>query len=316
MIAYTAFLLFLIGVFCCVKATVKFDRILSYLTITAVLMTFALFLDGMYVGAEDTLSFVWNSSPSGDIKIDIISNAYNYELVYPFFIATLIMMLGNTVFRLEKNSGSFNAIVLFNLVAVILMLTSTNFVQLLAALFITDILALFIIKNTQISRRYIMMNILADMLVFAMIAIINSRIKSLDIRQILRYNQIGFYPDFVAVCGLTAVFIRFGFFLFHIGICALKEIRLHGLVSILLLFSPLSALILLLKFHVVWQNSQYFLPYLNTMCIVTSVWGLWRCLTVNAYKAKIIYGQMMFWPLLIELLRFNGFIWDSRFTAL
>lgn len=316
MIAYTALLLFLIGVFCCAKATGKVDRVISLLSFAAACCIFALFFKGMMVGNEDVFSFVWNTSPSGDIKIDIISNPYNYGLIYPFFIITLLSLSINLFLPAERLRSLYTAVLLFNLVMVILMLTSNNFVQLLAALFITDILALFMIRDAIVGRKYVLMNIFADMLLFMVMAIINSRIKSLDIRQILRYNQIEFYPDFVTICGLTTVFIRFGFFAFHSGICALKETPLHRLLNILFLFSPLSALILLLKFHVVWQNSAYFLPYLNALCVLTIVWGFVESLIIDSYHEKTIYIQMMFWPLMVELLRFNGFVWNDYFTAL
>lgn len=316
MIAYVAVLLFLIGTFCCFKAGVKFGGIFSWLALISAFFVFILFFSGMQANTEDVFSFVWNSSPGGDMKIDIISNRYNYELVYPFFVITLLSLAGSKFLRLEKIGNIHSAVLIFNLVAIILMLTSNNFIQLLMTLFIIDILAFFIIKNAFVSRQYILMNIVADMMLFMVIAVINSRIKSLDIRQILHYNHIGFHTDFVAICGLTAIFIKFGFFVFHIGLCALKDIKLHNLINILFLFAPLSAMLVLLKFHVVWQNSPYFMPYLNLVCITTMCWSFWRCLSVDTYKAKIIYLQTMFWALLVELIRFSGFVWNAYFTSL
>lgn len=316
MIAYVAILLFLIGTFCCFKAGVKVGGIFSWLALTAAFFVFVLFFAGMQTNTEDVFSFVWSSSPGGDMKVDIISNRYNYELLYPFFVITLLSLMQNNLLRLEKVGNTYSAVLLFNLVTIILMLTSNNFIQLLSALFVTDILAFFIIKNAVDSRQYILMNIVADMLLFMVIAIINSRVKSLDIRQILRYNQIGFHVDFVALCGLTAVFIKLGFFIFHIGLCALKDIKLHNLINVLFLFAPLSAMFVLLKFHVLWQNSAYFMPYLNSMCLATFGWSFWRCISVDSYKAKVIYLQTMFWALLLELLRFNGFVWNAYFTSL
>ena len=316
MIAYVAILLFLIGAFCCFKAGVKIGGIFSWLALISAFFVFALFFWGMQANAENIFSFVWSSSPGGDMKIDIISNRYNYELVYPFFVITLLSLAGNKFLHLEKIGNTYSAVLLFNLVTIILMVTSNNFIQLLSSLFVADILAFFIIKNAMASRQYILMNIIADMMLFMVIAIINSRIKSLDIRQILRYNQIGFHSDFVTLCGLTAVFIRFGFFVFHVGLCTLKDIKLHNLINILFLFAPLSAMFILLKFHVVWQNSAYFMPYLNLMCITTLGWCFWRSLLVDSYKAKVIYLQTMFWALLVELLRFSGFVWNAYFTSL
>ncbi|MCQ2735553.1 MAG: hypothetical protein MJ212_06390, partial [Alphaproteobacteria bacterium] len=316
MIAYTTFLLFMTGIFSSIKVSVKTDRLLSFVAFVALFLIFGNFCNSWLSGDNQTFSFIWNSSPSGNINFDIISNPYNYGIILPFFIVTLLSVLHIQIFHYEEKRSSTVAFLAFNLAILTAMITSNNFVQLLSAVFIADILSVLIIKNNEASRNYTLMNMAADMILFMVVAIMNSLVDSLDIRQILTYKKSGFHADFLAVFGLTAVFMKFGFFTFHIGILSLKNIRLHRLLEILFLSAPLTALILLLKFNILWRESAYFLPYLNVLCILTLIFGFCGSLVIDCYKAKIIYWQLMFWALFVELLKFNGFVWSAWFTSL
>ena len=316
MIAYTALLLFFIGIFSSIKVGVKVDKALSFLTFTSLFLVFAGFCDSMSSLSDHTFSFVWNTNPINSLKFDIISNHYNYWLIFPCFVLTMLSTLNSLFFRYEERRSSYFSILIFNLVTLIILITSNNFVQLLSALFVIDILSVFMIKNVDAYRRYVLLNILADIVLFVVLAIINCRVASLDIRQIILYRNIGMHQDFVALAGLTAVFAKFGFFLFQIGVMDLKKIRFHRMLNILFLSSPLASMIILLKFNVLWRTSAYFTPYLDSVCILTLIWGFLGSLCSDNYKAKVIYWMMSFWALFVELLRFHGFIWFSGFTFL
>ena len=154
------------------------------------------------------------------------------------------------------------------------------------------------------------------MILFSVLALINSRVDSLDIKEILRYRQIGFHADFAALAGLTAIFTKLGFAVFQIGNMALKDIRFHRMQNVLLLSSPMAALILLLKFNMLWRISDYFNFYADVVCYVTLIWAFIGSITVNNFQAKVIYWQTAFWALMVELLRFYGFAWIPNFTYL
>ena len=316
MIAYTTFLLFVIGIFSSIKVGAKVDKIFSVLTFASIFLVFVNFCLNMNFETERIFSFMWNSSPSGDIKVDIVSNAYNYSLVFPFILITLIATANNVFFKYEERRGVYDAILIFNLIAIIMMITSNNFVQLLSALFVIDILAVVVIKDIEACKRYIILNMLADLMLFTVLALINSCVDSLDIRQILLYKHNGYHQDFVAIVGLTAVFMKMGMVPFHVGFLGLKNIRLHRLQNVLCLFSPLAALILLLKFHGVWATSVLFIKYLDVVCIFNALWCCIRALFVNDFKAKFIYIFLLILSIVVELLKFNGFEWSDNFTYL
>lgn len=316
MIAYTTLLLFLIGIFSSIKVGEKVDKILSLVTFTSLFLVFWGFCDGMNSVREHVFSFSWNTTPGNNLTLEIISNSYNYLLVLPCFALTVLSALHAMFFRYEKPKSTYFSVLIFNLTALIILITSNNFVQLLSALFVIDIISPFLIKDIEAYRRYVMLNLLADMILFMVLAVINCRVASLDIRQIILYRNVGMHQDFVALAGLTAVFAKFGFFLFQIGVMGLRKVRFHRIMNVLFLSSPLAALILLLKFNALWRTSAYFIFYLDIVCICTIVWGALGSLFANNFKAKVIYWQMSFWALFVELLRFHGFIWFSGFTFL
>lgn len=316
MIAYTALLLFIIGILCLMRVGVKTDRVLSVGVFFSVSAVFSDFLSGLQRQSAQVFSFVWNSAPSGDIKFDIVSNYYNYELILPFFLLTLITIGNNALVRYEERKNVYNALLLFNVTALMMMVTSNNFVQLLSMLFIVDILAAFVGKKIRALKEYSIANMVADMMIFMVLAVISGRVDSLDMREILNYKSTGRYLDFITVIGLTAVLIKFGIFIFQFGIISLRSLRLHRLQSIMFLFSPAASLILLLKFSALWSASPYFNIYLNAACIFTLLWGTLGLVISSSLRGKMIYMQMMFWGVFIELLRFSGFVWNSSFTAL
>ena len=309
MIAFTTLALLGIALLSSIGVGVKKDKLLSFFVFILLGGIFSQFCQAFLSGHEQTFSFLWNSSPSGDIKIDIISNAYHYNVIMPFFIMTLVAVAQNIIFRYEEGRSFYNAVLIFNLASLILMITSNNFVQLLCALFLIDILSMFLIKDSQAYRRYILLNMAADMMIFTVLAIINCRVDSLDIREILRYKQMGMHLDFITITGLSAIFMKMGFLGFHIGFSGLQNIRLHRLLSVLFLSSPIGALVLLMKFHVLWNSSAYFTPYLHCACILSIIGGFIGSLIYDNFKKKIICWQMMFWALVLELLCFQGFVW-------
>ena len=162
-------------------------------------------------------------------------------------------------------------------------------------------MALLIIKDVEKSKYYATFNLIADMMLFTVLAVVNCQLESLDLRQIIEYNKIGFHQDFVALVGLSAVFIKFGSVPFHGSMLRLKDIRYHRLQNVLFLTSPASALILLQKFYPLWQSSLYFLPVLQAGCVLGLVWGLVLFAMGESLKLKTIYWQMFYNTILVLL---------------
>ena len=316
MIADTVLLLIVIALFSSLKIGIKTDGVLARLLFLFVSVLCFYFYKHGGDSAEQVFSFVWNSSPSGNIMFDIVSNPYNCRLILPFFFMSALAIGYNIVFRYEERRCIFDAVLLYNLTALIIMITSNNLVQLLSGLFAIDVLALLMIRNVESSSWYATLNLIADMVLFTVFAVINCQLESLDMRQILQYNRIGLHRDFVAAAGLAAVFIKFGMLPFHSGMLHLRDIRFHRLQTVLFLTSPAAALILLLKFNLLWQSSAYFAPLLRGVCIFSVVWSAICLFTAENLKVKVIFMQLLFWPSFVLLLQINNFEWSKNFTLL
>ena len=71
MIADTAFLLIIIALFSGLKIGVKADKILSCLVFLFIFVVLAIFFQHRNVLEEQVFATVWNSSPSGNIMLDL-----------------------------------------------------------------------------------------------------------------------------------------------------------------------------------------------------------------------------------------------------
>lgn len=316
MIAEITLLLIIIAFFSSIRVGVKVDKIFSFITFTSVFLLFISFCNYMANPVGQTFSFVWNSSASGDIKVNITSDAYNAGLIFPFFLITMLSVGSNLIFRQEERRNASNAALLFNLCALIMMVCSNNFVQLLSTLYIIDIMAAILIKDVENSKTFVFQNMIADMLLFTILAVINGKVDTYDIQQILNYRENGEHPDFIAILGLSAVFIKAGLFPFQSGLLALKNIRFHRLQNILFLTSGISALILLLKFHALWNASAFFAGYIHCICFASLLLGFAGLLFIDNIKAKLVYMMLMTNAIVIELLFGRDFVWSIEISCI
>ena len=109
MIAEITLLLIIIAFFSSIRVGVKVDKIFSFITFTSVFLLFISFCNYMANPVGQTFSFVWNSSASGDIKVNITSDAYNAGLIFPFFLITMLSVGSNLIFRQEDaGKGAFH----------------------------------------------------------------------------------------------------------------------------------------------------------------------------------------------------------------
>lgn len=316
MIANTALWVVIIGVISSFKVGIKADKWLSWLSFISVFFVFNYFISGMNKNTEDILSFVWNSSVAGNINVDLITNKYNCLQILPFFIITLASVSNNILLRYEEHRSLYDSFLLFNLFSLIIMITSNNFVQLLSALFLVDILSFFIIKDIENTKKIMIMNLIADMLLFSCMAIINADVHSLNISQIDVFSDTGFRLHFISGIGLISILIKFGIFPFHEIFSDLKYTRFHRLQNILYLTSPASALILLIKFYSLWSKSYLFIHFFIGVLLLNFLIGSISFLRSDSLKEKIINLQMIFWSLILYLLSNQNFVWNIQLARL
>ena len=310
MLTNTVIYLLFISVISLLRFRTKLDKFVVYVTPFACLYIFYLFCLDWISGSESVTSLIWDSSKSGDIKIDIISNPANYRLIFPFFIITLITLFNNLFFRFEDKKRIFSAILTLNLLSLIMLICTNNLVEIITFVFIIDILSQVLIKDVYASRRYSIYNLIADMGLFLIMAMLKGKLETLEISNISHYYETGRHRDFIMFVIMISLFIKFGFFLFQSYLLDLKNTKFHRLVLIQYLSTPMVALILLMKFYPLLVVSPSFDLCLNIALGLTMFWGTIGTIVINNLKEKNIYLNMIIISLIVKLLHSVDFIWN------
>lgn len=315
MISNVMIYLILIGVAGLLRFSMKHDKIISWAMFFYLGFLFADY--ALAVGAEsrEGFSFLWNSSQIGKITIDFRPAQVENQIIIPLFFMALMTCLNNNVFRYEEKRSLFNALIILNFVAQSMLIASENYVQLITAVFVSDILGYLILKDVDSSRRYVIYNLFADMCLFMVLALVRSKIQSLEINALYNYEQIGRHKDFVGIVTFLAVFIKTGGFLFQSYLLDLSATRFQRMSAVNLLFSPLSGMLVMVKMHKLLTVSGLFAPICAIMCVLTIIMGLLGAIIANHIEKKTIYLNIGWLGLLLLMLQHNRFEWCDLFSA-
>lgn len=316
MIAKSVIYLFFIGILPLISRKPRYDRVVALIITCLSAAVFWFFNQGVANNDFDSVHLIWDSSRSGDIKIDIISSFQNYQLVFPFFLITLMALFNNVFFAYEQQKKIFASALVLNLVCIIMLIASNNFVQVITFVFAVDIISQFFIKDICASRRYSIYNLVADMGLYLVLAMVHGILDNLDVSNIDRYTELGRHRDYIAVIILISLFIKSGFFLFQNYLLDLKSAKFHRLIVIPYLSSPMVSLILFMKMSPLLVVSPTFLPLLNSVLLLTALWGTIGALIINDLKAKTLYLNMMVLAFIMKLVESNNFLWHMHLSWL
>ena len=310
-----AYLLF-IGLCALLKFRVKADKFIVPLMTFATCFVFYLFCKDFQTGNEKITTLLWDSSRSGDIKIDIISSLNNCKIVFPFFIITLIALFNNLFFRYESNKREFAAILIFNLLSLIMLIAGNNLIQIITFVFVIDILSQLFIKDIYASRRYSIYNLVADMGLFLVMAMLKGKLETLEIGSVGHYYETGRHRDFIMFVIMVSLFIKMGFFLFQSYLLDLKNTKFHKLILIYYLSTPMVALILFMKFYPLLVVSPSFEMCLNIAIVLTMCWGTIGMIAINNLKEKTVYLNMLIMAIVVKLLQCSEFVWNMQLSIM
>lgn len=316
MLTNTVTSLLIIAIISLLRFRKKFDNILIPAIIFAISFIFYRFLLEWKNGSEYITTLIWDSSRSGDIKIDILSNSANYLLILPFFTITIIALINNLFFRFEDKKRNFSALLILNLLSFIMLIAGNNLIQIITFVFVIDILSQLFIKDIYASRRYSIYNLIADMGLFLIMAMLKGKLNTLDVGSIAHYYENGRHRDFIMFVLMISLFIKFGFFLFQSYMLDLKSTKFHRLVLIPCLSTPMVALILLLKFYPLLVVSPSFDICLNIVVCSTMIWGTIGMIVVNNLKEKTVYFNMLIISMLAKLLQSSDFVWNISMSIM
>ncbi len=296
------------------RLRMRYDRVLSWLMFGAMAYLFADYCANAVENHNAALSFLWSKTRIGNITVDFVPTQTLNRLIIPLFFLSLITILNNNVFRYEEKRSIFNSLIILNFVTLSLLVSAENYVQLITAVFVSDILGYLLLKDVDSSHRYVIYNLFADMCLFMVLALACGKIQSLELRQLLNYKQIGGHRDFVGLVASFAIFIKIGCFLFQTYLLDISSARFQRMSAVNLLFSPLVGILLLVKLHNLLAVSHLFLPFFQIMSGATYVAGLIYFILKDNIQKKMVCLNMAFYGLLMYMLMLNGFVWSKLFA--
>jgi formate hydrogenlyase subunit 3/multisubunit Na+/H+ antiporter MnhD subunit len=296
------------------RVRMRWDRILAWLMFFVTLFLFCNYGIQAMDGSLSAFSFVWNDAKIGKITIDYFPTIATNRLLVPLFFMALMTILYNNIFRYEERRTLFNSLIILNFVSLCLLVCANNYVQLITAVFVSDVIGYMVLKDVDSSRRYVIFNFLADMLLFMILAMVVGRIQSIEISQLFTYKQIGAHKDFVGIITAIALFIKMGVFPFHSYLLDISNARFQRMSAINLMFCPMLGVLLLLKLHNLLIISDLFYPIYKIVGYITFFTGLLFFILKNDFRKKVIYFNMANIGALMLLLQTNLFEWNNFFA--
>lgn len=294
----------------------QYDRIISILLTFAFFAAFYFLAVAINAGVSGSFSLLWDSSPAGDVKLEIISSPQTYMMILPYFAITGMALFNNLFFKYEIHKKNFTALLLFNLFCLIMLVCGNNFIQMITFVFVIDIISQLFIKNVEAGRNYALYNLAADMALFGVLAVLSGRLDNLSINHIRDYYQPEQHGDFVALLLMTGLFIKFGFGFYHMYLADLKNVRFHRLILIPYFSSPAAALLLFVKLHPLLTASPLFSYVLNAALALAFAYGIFGVITQQNLKEKTIFLNLMILAFLLKQIERVGFDWGPHFAWL
>ncbi len=309
MVENTIICLIVIALISLMRLRMRYDKVLSWLVFFAVVYLFESYCTSSISTNANNLSFLWSETRIGKITVTFTPTVSLNRLVIPLFFMTMMTILNNNIFRYEERRSAFNAFLLLNFVTLSLLMSAENYVQLITAVFVSDILGYLVLKDVDSSHRYVIYNLFADMCLFMVLALACGKIQSLELSSLSNYKKIGGHRDFVGLITAFAIFIKIGCFLFQSYLLDISTARFQRMSVINLMFSPLVGILLLVKLHDLLLVSNLFIPTLKIMSGTTFMAGLFYFVVKDNIQKKNVCLNMAFYGLLMYLLELCHFEW-------
>ncbi len=307
-------LLLLIGIVGLPRFRMRYDRLFSWMMFFASSVIVYNYCIDVFSGINEGFQYLWSKTKLGNLYISFLPQTYSNYIIIPILILSVVSIMNNNIFHYEERRCMFNSLIIFNSISLCLLITSENYVQILTALFISDILGYILLKDVDSSHRYVIYNFFADMCLFSVFALVCGKLQSLDISHLLSYKQIGRHKDYVSLVVAISIFIKIGIFPFYSYLLDIAKARFHRMNTICLLFSPLCGIILLAKLHNILTMSDLFLPLYDALIYLSIAIGVYGFIVKDNILQKTIYLNISLFSLLLLMMKEAGFVWQNTFS--
>lgn len=292
----------------------RYAKFLSLITAGAAAFLLERLYQGEQKGYSDKFTYDWVSSRYYPVNIDLFSTPDNYALIFPFFMIAIAVLLFNAFMRHEEKKVRLNGLTCLNLSALILLICSENAIQLLVSACVIDILGFYIINNGNARRKYIFYNLLADMGLFMLFALLWGYIKSIQLADFSLYARQGEHKDFVCILLLLCLFIKSGLFMFQVPLMEWKCLNINRIMQLAYLSTPVCGIIILYKTAALLPLSGYSKPLVQIFGIASVCWGLIGAMLLSNIRQRALYFNMILYGL-VYVLSVEGFSLENPLFA-
>lgn len=297
----------LLGLGCLTGALPKnrYKKAVAFLIWLATGVVFFGFVWNAWHGVADKASFHWLEYRALHVDISLSSSPDGYMQIFPVFLLSWIAMLIAAFNADETDKTRFQGMILLNLCSFILLICSSNLVQLLISSCLITTVGFYIINDTEARRKYVFYNLLADMFLFTVFAIIYGSLGNLNINGLEKFEKIGAHRDLVAFLLISGVFLKSGLFLFHNQLLDLSSLHFNRMIYMLSASTPLAGLIILTKTQTLLSVSAYAVPLIQVLSVLTLVWASLNAMAMDNIKERAVYYTMMFYAYIYVLISLN-----------
>lgn len=305
MIINTFLVLLSLGWFAGLFPSARYGKSMSFLIWVIVGVMFFYFFQNWQVGTNAPFSYHWLQYRALHVDVDLSSMASNYVGIFPVFLISWITLL-IVIFNPDENHKMhLSGMILLNLSAFIMLICSNNVIQLLISGCMVGVVGYYIINEVEARKKYVFYNLLADMFLFTVFAIIYGYLGNIDLNQLAKFEKLGAHRDLVAVLLILSVFLKSGLFLFHNQLLNLSGLHFNRMIYILSCSTPLAGVIILIKTLPLTMVSAYSVPIIQILAVLTVIWAALNSMVIDNIKEKTVYFAMMVYSYIYVLISFN-----------
>lgn len=305
MIINTFLVLLLLGSFAGLFPHIRFNKAAAFVVWVITGLVFFYFFQNWQVGTTENFSYHWLRYQALHIDINLSSNANNYAQIFPVFLISWVGMLVAVFNSDETKKMHLSGMILLNLAAFIFLLCSDNLIQLLISSCMVGVIGFYIINEVEARRKYVFYNLIADTCLFTVFAIIYGYLGNLDLSELAKFDELGAHRDLVAVLLIFSVFLKSGLLLFHNQLLDLSYLQFNRMIYILSASTPLAGLFILIKTLPLISVSDYSIPLIQVLAVLTVVWAALNSMVVDNIKERTVYFAMMFYSYMYVLISFT-----------
>ena len=302
MLALSLFKLFCLGLFSEIfqKNRLQKSWAVVVLIFAAAIIVNMLTPDVMVAGKN--FVFQWIDTSAIKVKLLLKPSTEMYRFGALLGMITLVVMFYNCFYDEGKMRLRNGGLYLLIFIVMMFLISAQNMMQILISVCFVDILCFYLLKDSNLKRRYMFYNMMADMALIIMCALIWGQIKSLNLGDMLQFVKKA--PDKNIILGLwcLVVAVKSGVVLFHDFVLDLKKVSLVRGLFIFYVATPMAGLLLMWKMYPLLAASAWGHYVFYAWTAASVVWAFLAVFAVDDLKAKIMYWNMMLMGIMMGVL--------------